>query len=70
LVSQYAHDAVCELSEAHESENMNNPGGEKEQADVASEDNTIKTGVFEVDIFGKLLHKGVLHGQGPFWSTL
>jgi hypothetical protein len=29
-------------------------------------DDAVKTDVFEVDISGELLHKRVLHGQGPF----
>jgi len=49
---------------------MNNSGGEKHHADVSAKDDAIKGCVFEVDIFGELVHKRILHGQGPFWSIL
>ena len=66
LVGEDAHDAVGKFPEAHQSEKFDNAGGEEHEADVSTEDDAVKADIFEVDISVELLHKGVLHGQGPF----
>ncbi len=40
--------------------------GKEHGSDVSSQNDAVKTDVFEVDISGELLHKGTLYGQGPF----
>jgi len=60
------HNTVGKIPEAHQPEESDHASGEEHEADVSSENDAVKTDVFEVDILGKLLHKGVLHGQGPF----
>jgi hypothetical protein len=46
--------------------NVITPAGKNMQRMHPLKDDAVKTDVFEVDISGELLHKGVLHGQGPF----
>jgi len=66
LVGQYAHDAVGEFPETHRSEELDHACRKEQPQDVPPKDDTIKAVVFELDILGELLHKGILHGQDSF----
>ncbi len=57
---------LFEQISSHRYEKPDYAGGKEHEQDVASENDAIKTDIFEVDILGKLLHKGIPHGQGLF----
>jgi len=50
LVGQDAHDAVGEFPESHQPEKPDHPCRKEHIQDVASQDDTIKATVFELDI--------------------
>jgi len=62
LVGQYAHDAIGELPESHQPEKLDHAAWKEKPPDVPPQDDTIEATVFELDILGELLHKGILHG--------
>jgi hypothetical protein len=66
LVGQDAHDAIGELPESHQPEELDHAAWKEQPPDVPSQDDTIEATVFELDIRRELLHKGILHGQCPF----
>jgi len=63
LVGQDAHDAIGELPESHQPEKLDHAAWKEQPPDVPPQDDTIKATVFELDILGELLHKGILHGR-------
>jgi hypothetical protein len=63
LVGQDAHDTVGKLSESHRPEELDHTAWKEQPPDVPPQDNTIEATVFELDILGELLHKGILHGR-------
>ena len=69
LVGQDAHDAIGELPESHQSEKLDHAAWKEQPPDVPPQDDTIEATVFELDILGELLHKGILHGQSPFYRA-
>jgi len=69
LVGQDAHDAIGELPETHRPEELDHAAWKEQPPDVPSQDDTVKATVFELDILGELLHKGILHGQCPFYRA-
>ena len=69
LVGQDAHDAIGELPESHQSEKLAHAAWKEQPPDVPPQDDTIETTVFELDIRRELLHKGILHGQCPFYRA-
>ena len=59
LVSEGAHDPVCELSEPRCSEEHDDPCWEKEASDIGSETDPVKAEIAELDIWIELIEKGV-----------
>jgi len=63
LVGQDAHDAVGEFLEPHRSEELDYACRKEQPPDVPSQNDAIEAVVFELDIRGELLHKGIIHGR-------
>ena len=63
LVGQKAHDAIGEFLEPHRPEELDHTCRKEQPPDVPSQDNAIEAIVFELDIRGELLHKGIIHGR-------
>jgi len=70
LVVQDAHDTIGELPESHRPEKLDHTTWKEQPQDVSPQDDMIEATVFELDILGELLHKGILHGQCPFYTGL
>ena len=68
LVGQDTHDAIGEFSETHRPEELDHAAWKEQPQDVSPQDDSIKATVFELDILGELLHKGIIHGQCPFYG--
>jgi len=69
LVGQKAHDAIGEFLEPHCPEELDHTCRKEQPPDVPSQDNAIEAVVFELDIRGKLLHKGIIHGRCPSYGV-
>jgi len=57
LIRENSHNSVGLSWKTHGLEKADDTGDRKEVQDVSADEDTVKTGVMEFDIFGKLIYK-------------
>ena len=59
LIRENSHSAVGLTWKTYGLEKTDDAGNRKEVQDVSTDEDTVKTGVMEFDIFGKLIYKWI-----------